>query len=68
MEAFWNQNIQNARCFDLARVTITSGVLNLLTDVLILCLPVPMVWGLHTTVAQKVIVNGMFLLGILYVV
>ncbi|KAM0803703.1 hypothetical protein BDR22DRAFT_902287 [Usnea florida] len=64
VRAFWNRNIQNARCFDLARVTIISGVLNILTDVLILCLPVPMVWGLRTTFAQKVTVTGMFLLGI----
>lgn len=49
---------------DLARVTLASGVLNLLTDVLILCLPIPMVWGLNTTKAQKVTLTGIFLLGV----
>ena len=65
--AFWNRNIEGAKCIDLPRFTITSGVLNLLTDVMILCLPVPMLWGLNTTKAQKVTLTGIFLLGILYV-
>lgn len=63
--AFWNRRIQGAKCIDLPRFTIVSGVLNLLTDVLILCLPIPMVWGLHTTNIQKVTLTGLFLLGIL---
>lgn len=65
--AFWNRTIYDAKCIDLPGFTIASGVLNLLTDVLILCLPVPMVWGLNTTKAQKITLTGIFLLGILYV-
>ena len=63
--AFWNRMIQGAKCIDLPLFTKFSGVLNLLTDVLILCLPVPMVWGLNTTKAQKATLTGIFLLGIL---
>ena len=63
--AFWNHTIQGAECIDLPRFTVVSGVLNLLTDVLILCLPIPMVWGLNTTNAQKVTLTGIFLLGAL---
>lgn len=63
--AFWNRSIQGAECIDLPRFTIVSGVLNLLTDVLILCLPVPMVWGLNTTNVQKITLTAMFLLGVL---
>ena len=67
VKAFWDQNVQGAKCINLPRFTIASGVMNLLTDVLILCLPGPMVWGLHKTVAQKITLTGIFLLGILYV-
>lgn len=63
--AFWNHNIQGARCIDLPVFTVISGVFNLMTDVLILCLPIPMVWGLNTTNAQKVTLTGIFLLGVL---
>ena len=67
VRAFWNHNVQGAKCINLPRFTIVSGVLNLLTDVLILCLPGPMVWSLNTTVAQKITLTGIFLLGILCV-
>lgn len=63
--AFWDHTIQGAQCINLLNFTIASGVLNLLTDVLILCLPIPMVWGLNTTNAQKVTLTGIFLLGAL---
>lgn len=62
--AFWNRAIRDAKCINLPHFTITSGVLNLLTDVLILCLPIPMVWGLNTTKAQRVTLTSIFLLGI----
>ena len=63
--AFWDHTIQRAVCINLPRFTVVSGVLNLMTDVLILCLPIPMVWGLNTTNAQKVTLTGIFLLGAL---
>ena len=67
VKAFWDRNVQGAKCIDLPRFTIASGVMNLLTDVLILCLPGPMVWGLKKNVAQKITLTGIFLLGMLYV-
>ena len=63
--AFWDHSIQGAKCIDLPRFGIISGVLNLMTDVLILCLPIPMVWALQMTNAGKITVTGMFLLGAL---
>ena len=67
VKGFLDPNVQEAKCINLARFAIVSGVLNLLTDVLILCFPGPMVWGLNTTVAQKITLTGIFLLGTLYV-
>ena len=63
--AFWNHTIQGAQCINLPVFTVVSGVLNLITDVVILCLPIPMVWGLNTTKAQKVTLTGIFFLGLL---
>ena len=65
VSAFWDRKIQGAECINLASFGIVTGVLNFSTDVLILCLPVPMVWGLNTTNAQKVTLTGIFLLGVL---
>ena len=65
VSAFWDRTVQGAECINLSRFELVSGVLNLLTDVLILCLPLPMVWGLNTTEAQKLTLTGIFLLGVL---
>lgn len=66
VSAFWNRKFPGeAECINLASFGIVTGVLNFSTDVLILCLPVPMVWGLNTTNAQKVSLTGIFLLGVL---
>ena len=65
VSAFWNRTVQGAECINLSSFSIVTGVLNFTTDVLILCLPVPMVWGLNTTNAQKVTLTGIFLLGVL---
>ena len=66
VSAFWDRKFQGgAECINLASFGIVTGVLNFSTDVLILCLPVPMVWGLNTTNAQKVSLTGIFLLGVL---
>lgn len=61
--AFWDRTIKNPKCMDLVAFTVGSGVSNLLTDVMILCLPMPMVWFLHTNRTQKFILTGIFCWG-----
>ena len=50
---------------DLVAFSVGSGVTNLLTDVMILCLPMPMVLFLHTNRTQKLILTGIFFAGVL---
>ncbi|KAL2795261.1 hypothetical protein BJX66DRAFT_337046 [Aspergillus keveii] len=40
-----------------------NGVANLFTDVIILCLPMPIVWRLQMPKSQKWAISGIFLLG-----
>ena len=63
--AFWDRNIKNKTCVNLSLFSTDAGITNLLTDVMILCLPMPMVWTLHTNKTQKVTLTGIFLLGFL---
>lgn len=65
VSAFWDRTIQHAKCVDLVQFSIGSGITNLLTDVMILCLPMPMVWSLHMNRAQKWTLTGIFFLGFL---
>ncbi|KAL2038945.1 hypothetical protein N7G274_008285 [Stereocaulon virgatum] len=61
--AFWDHTIKNPKCVDLSAFSLGSGIANLLTDVMVLCLPMPMVWSLHTNRTHKLILTGIFLLG-----
>lgn len=63
--AFWDRHIKNKKCVNLSAFSTDAGVTNLVTDVMILCLPMPMVWTLHTNRTQKVTLTGIFLLGFL---
>ncbi|KAL9130303.1 MAG: hypothetical protein Q9217_001478 [Psora testacea] len=63
MAGFWNPDLKGVKCINLFLLSLVSGVLNLLTDVMILCLPLPMVWSLNSNKAQKVMLTGIFMLG-----
>lgn len=41
-----------------------ASIPNVITDILLLALPLPYVWGLHAPLSQRLILAGMFLLGV----
>ncbi|KAH8695863.1 hypothetical protein GQ44DRAFT_790170 [Phaeosphaeriaceae sp. PMI808] len=50
-------------CIDLKASFIGNAIPNILTDVAILCLPIGQVWKLQATLAQRLSLSFMFLLG-----
>ena len=66
---FWNKE-QPGHCIPNALITIgmTNGVLSFVGDLVILCMPLPMVWKLQIDRKRKIALTGMFLLGGLYVI
>lgn len=62
----WNPTIE-AKCIDLGLIIVITSALNVLTDVLTLCLPLPLLWRLNLPKERKVQLTGIFLLGGLYV-
>ncbi|KAL9135281.1 MAG: hypothetical protein Q9175_003530 [Cornicularia normoerica] len=68
VQAFWDFRVNNhktARCMDTVTFSIGTGVSNLVTDIMVLSLPLPMVWSLRTNQMQKITLTGIFLLGFL---
>lgn len=61
---FWNKS-QSGHCINEVEFFRGNGIVNMLLDVLILCLPLPMVWRLDLLLQQKVAVTGIFGLGAL---
>ncbi|KAJ5951566.1 uncharacterized protein N7479_009979 [Penicillium vulpinum] len=58
----WDTRIPGT-CIDLKASFIGNAVPNIVTDILILSLPVRVVWGLHASLTHRLSVIGIFLLG-----
>jgi len=61
---FWDISVAS-KCVDPAHFYIAVAVPNILTDIIMLCLPLRMVWGLQMSQAQKIQVSLTLLTGAL---
>ncbi|PYH90482.1 hypothetical protein BO71DRAFT_433807 [Aspergillus ellipticus CBS 707.79] len=60
----WLMMFIEAHCHLNPRTTfIGSAVPNIVTDVALLCLPVRVIWGLHSNLSQKITLTSIFLMG-----
>ena len=62
IRAFYDKSV-DGKCINMYTTIMAQGVLTLVTDILILILPMPLVWNLRVTTRQKVGVSVVFLLG-----
>ena len=58
----WNQHITGS-CMNQSIVIRLNGVYNLITDIAILILPMPIVWQMRLENSKKIAVTSIFLLG-----
>ncbi|KAH7066512.1 hypothetical protein FB567DRAFT_634945 [Paraphoma chrysanthemicola] len=62
--SLWEPSLRaSAKCVELAPFFFGTSIPNILADVFLLVLPMPYVWRLKITLAQKFVVLGFFLLG-----
>ena len=61
----WDKSIPGT-CLNVAAVLNTSGLFNLMTDVIILLIPVKAVWSMQLSAKKKIGVVGVFTLGLTY--
>ena len=66
VDALWDPTVK-AKCINFHTVGIVFSSLNIGTDILILCLPVPELWKLNMPRRRKYELMGMFFLGGLFV-
>lgn len=62
----WDQTIPGGKCGDQVLSFTITGVFNLVTDVLVLCLPLPYLVKLQMRLYKKVVLVGVFSIGLLY--
>lgn len=61
--ANWNPELPGARCIDKEALFVWESIPNIVTDVIILILPMRVVWNLHTSTRLKVGLTFTFMVG-----
>lgn len=58
----WDPTV-TATCIDYVRLIIACGVINIVTDFIMLALPLPVLWSLHVSEHRKWVLTFMFVIG-----
>lgn len=62
VNGFWDTSVPST-CVNAAHFYIAVAVPNIITDVIMLCLPLQMVWRLQTSLIQKIALSFTFMTG-----
>ena len=63
----WDQSIPGGRCGDQKSFDLFIGIFNLLMDITVVVLPMLVLWNLQMVMRKKLVLSGIFGLGIMYV-
>ena len=61
----WDSSVACTSCGNIVAYDLTYPILNLVLDVTMVVLPIPMIWGLQMPIGKKAMIGGIFGLGIL---
>jgi len=59
----WDKTIKGGKCIDLAAAVFTCGIINTVTDFVIISLPVPFLWKLQISLTRRLQLIVIFLCG-----
>lgn len=65
--AYTNPMTAQGTCINVPLFFFVNGILAMLIDVFILCIPIPIIYGLQMRLSKKIAASGILLLGSLYV-
>lgn len=63
----WDDTIPGGKCADQPAAFLAIGILDLVVDLMVLVLPLPMIWNLQLPMTNKIALFAIFGVGILYV-
>lgn len=67
IEAFWDNSVKGA-CLDLVKFTYFTNITNIITDVWVFLMPIPVIWHLQLQTKKKLLLCSVFSLGLGYVI
>jgi hypothetical protein len=62
--ASWDITITESTCLSLKSIYLGGSLVNATTDVILILMPLPYVWRLQAPISQRVLLGGLFMLGI----
>ncbi|KAK1503512.1 integral membrane protein [Colletotrichum tamarilloi] len=54
VQAFWDTNVVNFKCIDQTKLFLYDGSISIVSDLVILVVPIPLTWALRVSLARKV--------------
>ena len=67
IEFYWDKSIRRGTCIDQMSFYRWNGAINLVMDILVWSLTLPVIWRMNSSTRQKGSLTAIFLLGLLYV-
>ncbi|CAI7599221.1 unnamed protein product [Penicillium discolor] len=64
IRAYWQVNTESYHCMDDGAIVFSASVINILTDLLVTALPMPLIWSLNLPARQRLAVISIFGLGV----
>lgn len=62
VSSLWGATVAK-HCIDYPKLIISMGVVNTITDIVMLALPIPLLWNLNLSLARKRLLTALFLMG-----
>ena len=59
----WDKTINGGTCGNQPKIYLSTGIMNLLLDVTIIVLPMPMLWRLQLALSKKIALSLVFGMG-----
>jgi hypothetical protein len=66
LESYWDRNVAG-ECLAMVTFTYFTNISNLITDIWIFLMPVPMIWHLQLQTKKKMMLTVIFCIGLAYV-
>ena len=66
LAANWDRTIPGAKCGNMRAVFISVGTINLILDVGVIILPMPVLWNLQLALRKKLGLTAIFGIGAMY--
>ena len=63
LQAYWDYTV-NAKCFNIVPFVYFTNISNLITDIWIFLMPVPMIWHLQLPTKKKLLLSLIFCIGL----